>query len=77
MRCLAILISLIPLSAAAAEKPNIIIVLADDLGFGDVGANNPESQIATPHLDRLAREGMRFTDAHSSSSVCSPPATAC
>ena len=72
MRCLAILISLIPLCAAAAEKPNIIIVLADDLGFGDVGANNPESQIATPHLDRLAREGMRFTDAHSSSSVCTP-----
>ena len=57
---------------AAADKPNIIIVLADDQGFGDVTANNPDSKIATPNLDRLAREGMRFTDAHTSSGVCTP-----
>jgi arylsulfatase A-like enzyme len=58
--------------ATAADQPNIIIVLADDQGFGDVTANNPASKIATPHLDRLAREGMRFTDAHTSSGVCTP-----
>lgn len=54
------------------EPPNIIYILADDLGYGDVGAFNPESQIPTPHLDRLAAEGMRFADAHTSSSVCTP-----
>jgi arylsulfatase A-like enzyme len=52
--------------------PNIIIVLADDLGYGDVGAFNPESKIPTPALDSIARTGMVFTDAHSSSSVCTP-----
>lgn len=57
----------------AADKPNIVIILADDLGYGDVRCNNPErGKIATPHLDRLASQGMRFTDAHSSSGVCSP-----
>lgn len=53
-------------------KPNIIYVLADDLGYGDVAAFNPESKIKTPHLDKLAVEGMTFTDAHTSSSVCTP-----
>jgi arylsulfatase A-like enzyme len=53
-------------------RPNVVIVLADDLGFGDVSANNPECRIATPHIDRLATEGMRFTDAHTSSGVCTP-----
>ncbi len=52
--------------------PNIIYVLADDLGYGDLGCFNPESKIATPHLNRMASEGMRFTDAHSSSAVCTP-----
>ncbi|MFZ5832130.1 MAG: sulfatase-like hydrolase/transferase [Planctomycetota bacterium] len=56
----------------AAKHPNIVYVLADDLGYGDVGCYNPEAKIATPHVDRLAREGMRFTDAHSGSAVCSP-----
>ncbi len=56
----------------AAEKPNIVLILADDLGYGDVGCYNKDSKIPTPHLDQLAREGMRFTDAHSPSSVCSP-----
>lgn len=46
--------------------------LADDLGYGDVSCCNPESKIATPNLDRLAREGMRFTDAHSACTVCTP-----
>jgi len=53
-------------------QPNIIYILADDLGYGDVGAFNPESKIHTPNLDKMASEGMIFTDAHTSSSVCSP-----
>jgi arylsulfatase A-like enzyme len=57
---------------AAAENPNIIIILADDQGYGDVSANNPDSKIPTPNIDRLAKEGMRFTDAHTSSGVCTP-----
>jgi arylsulfatase A-like enzyme len=56
----------------AAERPNIVFILADDLGYGDVGCYNPESKIPTPHLDRLAREGIRLTDAHSPASVCTP-----
>ncbi len=51
---------------------NIIVILADDLGYGDIQAYNTASQIPTPHLNRLAAEGIRFTDAHSGSSVCSP-----
>jgi arylsulfatase A len=53
-------------------SPNIILILADDLGYGDLGCYNPDSKISTPHLDRLASEGMRFTDAHAPASVCSP-----
>ena len=58
--------------AADARNPNILVILADDLGYGDVGCYNPHSKVPTPHLDRLAREGMRFTDAHSPSTVCTP-----
>ena len=54
------------------SKPNIVVILADDMGYGDAGCYNEKSKIPTPHLDRLARKGMRFTDAHSPSSVCSP-----
>jgi arylsulfatase A-like enzyme len=61
-----------PVLVRAATPPNILFILADDLGYGDVRANNPESKIPTPNLDRLAAAGMRFTDAHSSSAVCSP-----
>lgn len=53
-------------------KPNIVFILADDLGYGDVGCYNPEAKAPTPNIDRLAREGMRFTDAHSPSTVCTP-----
>ncbi|NND97864.1 MAG: arylsulfatase [Pirellulaceae bacterium] len=52
--------------------PNIVVILADDLGYGDIGCYNPESKIPTPHIDRLASQGMRFTDAHSPSTVCTP-----
>ncbi len=58
--------------AGAAERPNIVLILADDLGYGDVGCYNPQSKVPTPNLDRLAREGMRFTDAHAASTVCTP-----
>ena len=54
------------------QNPNIIYILADDMGYGDMGCNNPSGKIPTPHLDHLAAQGMRFTDAHASSSVCSP-----
>ncbi|MBT3274466.1 MAG: arylsulfatase [Spirochaetales bacterium] len=53
-------------------KPNIIVILTDDLGYGDLGCYNPKSKIPTPNLDRLAEEGVRFTDAHAPSSVCTP-----
>lgn len=56
----------------AAEQPNILILYADDLGYGDLNIQNAESKIPTPNLDRLAREGMRFTDGHSSSGICTP-----
>lgn len=66
------LLSSLSLNAVAASHPNIVFVLCDDLGYGDVKCLNPNGKIATPHIDQLAREGMLFTDAHTSSSVCSP-----
>jgi hypothetical protein len=58
---------------AALKQPNFVIILADDLGYGDMQANNPErGKIPTPNMNRLAAEGMRFTDGHSSSGCCSP-----
>jgi len=54
------------------KLPNIVLILADDLGYGDIGCYNPESKIMTPHLNRLASEGIRFMDAHSPSAVCTP-----
>ena len=58
--------------AAPVSRPNVVLILADDLGWGDPQCYNPDSKIPTPHMDRLAREGMRFTDAHTPSSVCTP-----
>jgi arylsulfatase A len=55
-----------------AGRPNIVVILADDLGIGDPGCYNRESKIRTPNIDRIAREGMRFSDVHSASSVCTP-----
>ncbi|MBA4064407.1 MAG: arylsulfatase [Isosphaera sp.] len=70
------LLCLLPLAGAppavAAGKPNVVYILADDLGYGDIGCYNPASKIPTPNLDRLAGEGVRFTDAHSPSAVCTP-----
>lgn len=68
--CLLCLASMLP--AAEPTRPNIVYILADDLGYGDPGCYNSKSKIATPNIDRLATEGMRFTDAHSPSAVCTP-----
>ncbi len=59
-------------AAAPVAKPNIVYILADDLGYGDLGCYNSASKIPTPNLDRLAAEGLRFTDAHGPDSVCTP-----
>jgi len=56
----------------AAGKPNVLLILADDLGYGDVSCYNDRAKVPTPNLDRLAREGVRFTDAHSPAAVCTP-----
>ncbi len=54
------------------SKPDIVLILADDLGYGDVRCLNPEGKIATPEIDCLAAAGRVFTDSHSSSAVCTP-----
>ncbi len=56
----------------AAEPPHIVIIYTDDLGFGDLSIYNPKAAYQTPRIDRMAREGIRFTDAHSPSTICSP-----
>jgi arylsulfatase A-like enzyme len=57
--------------ASAAEKPNIIIILGDDIGYGDFGCYGA-TKVKTPNVDKVAKEGLRFTDAHSASAVCTP-----
>ncbi|MGB1130428.1 MAG: sulfatase-like hydrolase/transferase, partial [Haloferula sp.] len=60
-------------SPSAAVPPNIVVILADDMGFGELSCLNPDrGKIKTPQLDRIASQGMIFTDAHSGSSVCTP-----
>ena len=66
-----LLLLAVPL-AAAQPRPNIVFIMADDLGYGDLSCLNEESKIKTPRLDRMAAQGMTFTDAHSGSSVCTP-----
>ncbi len=70
--CLAFFL-LLATTAQAQSQPNIVVIYADDLGYGDVHCYNPDrGRISTPNIDRLASQGMKFTDAHSSSGVCSP-----
>ncbi|HZB45046.1 MAG TPA: arylsulfatase [Pyrinomonadaceae bacterium] len=71
--CLFTCAPVVPPSAAqgARRKPNVIFILADDLGYGDIGPYG-QRRIRTPHLDRLAREGVRFTDFYAASPVCAP-----
>jgi arylsulfatase A-like enzyme len=66
------LLLMMALTVQAQEKPNIIYILCDDLGIGDVGIHNPNGKIPTPNMDRIGREGIVFTDAHSNSGVCTP-----
>lgn len=56
----------------AADRPNILLILVDDMGYGDPGCYHPESKIPTPQIDRLASEGMCFTDAHAPGPLCHP-----
>lgn len=76
VRCLAGLlacgVAALALGGESALRPNILLIYADDLGIGDVSAYNPRAAWRTPHLDRLAGEGMTFTDAHSASALCTP-----
>ncbi len=57
--------------AGAADRPNIVLIYADDIGYGDVGCYGA-TEVKTPNIDRLAREGLRFTDAHSAAATCTP-----
>jgi arylsulfatase A-like enzyme len=59
-------------AATEPRKPNVVIILADDMGWGDPGCYNPQSKTPTPNIDRLAAQGVRLTDAHSPSGVCTP-----
>ena len=73
--CWLVLVSLLTIFCAAqaqSQRPNIVIILADDLGYGDLQSYNAQSKIPTPNLDNLAQQGIRFTDAHAPSSVCTP-----
>jgi len=59
-------------TATAADLPNVVLILADDLGYGDLSCYNDQAKVNTPHIDTLARQGMRFIDAHSPCTVCTP-----
>jgi arylsulfatase A len=59
-------------ASLTAKQPNVLILYADDLGFGDLGCYHENSKIPTPHLNQLAKESVRFTDGHSSSGICTP-----
>lgn len=56
----------------APERPNVVIIFADDMGYGDVSSNNPGARTNTPHIDNLAKTGIRFTDAHAGGALCTP-----
>jgi len=67
-----VIVSILACSLAQAKKPNFVFFLVDDLGYMDIGANNPETFYETPNVDRLAREGVRFTNGYAANPVCSP-----
>src|SRR4051794_38015795 len=69
---LALIATILAGPALGAERPNIVYILADDLGYGDLRTLNPSSKIPTPNLDRLAAQGVLFTDAHTNSRLCPP-----
>lgn len=55
-----------------AQQPNVVIILADDMGYGDVSVNNPNARTKTPNIDKMAQRSINFTDAHSGGAVCTP-----
>lgn len=61
-----------PVHAAGSARPNILVILTDDVGWGDLPCYNPQGRIPSPNVDRLAREGMRFTHAHTPATLCAP-----
>ena len=67
-----LMVSVATLAMCAERPPNIVFILADDIGYGDCSVYNPKSRIQTPHIDGLAKEGLLFTDAHSAASTCTP-----
>lgn len=74
-KCLIVCFGLLSAVCSSCQEdrpPNIVYILADDLGIGDVSIYNPSGKIKTPHMDEIAADGMRFTDAHSGSAVCTP-----
>ncbi|MFM8931997.1 MAG: sulfatase-like hydrolase/transferase, partial [Gemmataceae bacterium] len=72
MVLLSMLLGGIASANAPLSKPNFVVILADDMGWGDLGAYNAASRIPTPRMDQMARESRRFLDAHSPSGVCTP-----
>lgn len=70
-KIISLLLLVLSTTAVAAERPNVVIIVADDLGYGDLGCYGSPT-IRTPHLDRMAAEGLRFTDFYSASEVCTP-----
>ncbi len=68
--CLAALLAVAAAPSAAAERPHVVLILVDDMGYGDPGCFNPESKIHTPHIDHVAAQGMRFIDAHAAGPLC-------
>ncbi len=74
--CFLLMVTLSALMAGSVfaqdKRPNIVVILTDDLGYGDVACYNPESKVPTPNIDAMAKQGMRFTDAHSPATVCTP-----
>ena len=71
IRLTACLFALLPLTAAGAEKPNVVLIYADDLGYGDVGCNGATA-VKTPNIDRLAARSVRFDAAYCNQGVCAP-----
>jgi len=73
MICVLTILTLLTVTVArAAEKPNVVIIYGDDVGYGDVGAYGAKL-IPTPNIDKFAREGLLFTDGHCSAATCTPP----
>lgn len=70
--CTVLLLSVHPPAQSQQRLPNIIFILADDMGYGDVSGLNKDAKINTPNIDRLMQGGMHFTDAHTASAVCTP-----